>query len=182
LFAQDSQEDRLYGGVNLGHALAVDLISKTMSNSVEYLPIHVDFHFDYSRNFGLAGSLIYRKEVDGNSFATQEFGIAAGPAFYLDRLKSLFASMKLGVGCASGTDYLDRGYTRFDFIIQPEVGTFVPIVDHFRMTLGIGLQTLLLISESPSRYSGNYGWDWKNIGMMSHYYLPVLNVGFGVTL
>jgi hypothetical protein len=77
--------------------------------------------------------MIYRRESDGTYFDTVEISIAAGPAFYLDRLKSLFASVEFGFGEAAGSDYEDNDYTRLDLVIQPEASVFVPIAGHLSM-------------------------------------------------
>ena len=50
------------------------------------------------------------------------------------------------------------------------------------MLLGLGLQTLILLNENPQRNVGMNSWDWNRIGMMSHYYLPVLNISIGIKI
>jgi len=182
LAAQSGSDAPFYVGLNLGHTIAVSASSTALSSETLYLPIHVDMHYALLQHFGLAGSVIYRLEKDGDYFSTQELGIAVGPAFYSSRLKGFFASAKFGLAVAAGKDYLDDDYMRIDAVIQPEVGLIIPIGGPLALTLGCGLQTLLPIYEYPSRYDPDYGWDWNDMGMMSHYYLPVLDIGLGAKL
>jgi hypothetical protein len=63
-----------------------------------------------------------------------------------------------------------------DLIIQPDIGFFKKFTSGFALSLGLGIQSLVKISENPSREGV---WEWNKTGKFSHYYLPVLNISLG---
>lgn len=164
-------------GINVLHTPIVYLVSASMSEDVTYVPIHLSYARSFTKNLGLSMLAFYRRDHD-EDFETNELGLAAGPRLSFDRLKGWFVEWKLGVGRASGVDYYSNDYTRWDFVIQPELGYTRTIGTGFSITAGIGLQTLIEVSETPSRAGS---WDWNDMGQLSHYYLPVANLTLAMT-
>jgi hypothetical protein len=166
-------------GLNLGHAALVWLASS--SAGYTYLPIHIEYAHLTKRNIGLSVLGMYRYEKDAFGNVVQELGAAVGPSYYAEGLNGLFASMRFGLGFAFGRDLYFRNYSRVDLILQPDFGYFVSL-GALRMQVGIGLQSLPYIAENPQRDSGSYltAWDWNSLGMLAHYYLPVVNLTIGV--
>jgi hypothetical protein len=171
----DNSEGSGYFGLNIGHTVAVDLVSHAMSDSVSYVPFHIQGTYCLSNHFGISGLLLYRFERD-HELLTNEVGAAVGPCLMVNGLKSFFCDVKIGVATAFGRDYEGDDYSRVDLVVQPDVGFFIPLNRTFTFCFGLGIQSLLLLNESPSR---NGVWDWNSMGMFSHYYLPVLNVSIG---
>lgn len=163
-------------GINVLHTPIVYLVSASMSEDVRYVPIHVGYVRSLSKHLGVSVLGFYRRDEDG-SFKTNELGFAVGPRLSSDHLKGWFVECKFGLGVASGVDYFDDDYSRWDLVVQPEVGYTRMIGGNLSITAGIGLQTLVEVSESPSR-SGR--WDWNGTGQMSHYYLPVANLSMAL--
>ena len=175
-----ANDGKTFIGINAGHLFVVPLVSRAMNDAnVTYLPIHINAYHSMSKNFALSGLLLFRSEKD-YGFQSGEFGFAVGPCYTTNYLNGFFADCKVGVAFAVGNDYQYNDYTRADFVIQPEVGYFLTFASRFTMSLGLGCQSLLKISENPKRE--NTGWEWNNTGKMSHYYLPVLNISFGIKL
>jgi len=159
-------------GVNVLHTIILDVVSTSLSDDVLYLPIHFSYARAFDKNWGLSALAFYRLDKDGD-FRTNEFGLAVGPRFSFDYLEGFYFECKFGAGIAVGVDYLHNDYTRIDFIIQPDIGYNLSLADFFSISFGVGLQTLISVSETPSR-SGV--WDWNFMGKLSHYYLPVANL------
>ena len=65
-----------------------------------------------------------------------------------------------------------------NFFLEPDLGYYLCIKNKFTTSIGIGLQSLIKLSES---YYGNI-WEWNSTGKLSHYYLPVANISFGIKL
>jgi hypothetical protein len=164
-------------GINVAHSVVVSGISTIIGDNVLYFPIHFDFQFALSNSFGLSGLLMYRYEKDGTYFRTNEIGFAIGPRFSLSKkgVEGFYVACQIGAGFCSGKEYSDSDYYRIDLIIYPEIGYVIPTSGKFGITIGIGLQTLLPIVED---YTGDI-WVWKDIGNLSHYYLPVLKLSIG---
>jgi hypothetical protein len=161
-----------YIGINLLHTGVIYLVSTSLTDTTQYLPLHFNYFHSFTQNWGLSALAFYRLDKDGE-FRTNEFGFAVGPRFSLDYLKGFYIDCKLGLGLASGLDYSGNDYSRFDFVIEPDLGYNLEIGKFFSITFGLGLQTLVCISESPAR---DGTWDWNFIGSLSHYYLPVANL------
>jgi hypothetical protein len=162
-------------GINAGHTLVVNLVSQNLGDETRYLPIHLQVNHAFSDHFGLSAGFLYRLDKDGN-FATNEIGAAIGPCYMQKRLNGFIGDVKIGFARAFGRNYDLEDYSRTDFLLQPEMGYFVRMGDKFSFCFGIGVQSLLMISESPSRANI---WDWNGMGKFSHYYLPVLNISIG---
>jgi len=167
-----------YIGINVGHTIVIQAASKAMDQNVSYFPVHIIANHSISKHFGISGLFIYRMDKDGDYFLTHEFGLAVGPAYLSKQLKGFYADIKLGLGYAFGTDYNNSDYTRTDLIIEPDIGYYLGFKNRFTMAIGIGLQSLLKLSES---YYGDV-WEWNSTGKLSHYYLPVFNVSLGFKL
>jgi hypothetical protein len=170
-------------GLNIGHALVINSISRSMDTGVSYMPIHIQYNRSISRNFGVSGVLVYRLDKS-DGVMTNEFGFGIGPCFMPNGIYGFFADCKIGLGFAFGKDGLEREYSRTDFLLQPELGYFIHIGKQFAMCFGLGMQSLILISEDPPRHPADAldWWDWNSMGKLSHYYLPVLNISFGFAL
>ncbi len=91
---------------------------------------------------------LYRLDKDGDDFLTHEFGFAAGPAFLSNKLNGFYADVKFGLGYAFGKDYNNSDYNRTDLIIEPDLGYYLCFKSNFTIALGIGLQSLVKLSES----------------------------------
>ncbi len=177
IFAQtDSGRNKSTFSVNFGHSIVVLGISQAIDKEVVYLPVHVNIRHQLKNNVGISGLLMYRMDKDIGDFRTNELGIAAGPCYIANNLEGFWADVKIGVGIASGTDGFDRDYKRTDFILQPEIGYNICFPSKLMLTFGIGMQSLLKLSEDPDR---TFEWDWNSTGKLSHYYLPVINVSLG---
>lgn len=172
---------RTFYGINLGHALAVSTSSKIMNKNVLYVPAHLVISHAMSRHFGLTGLIMYRLEKDYN-FLTHEVGFGFGPSYLSNSLKGFYADCKFGLAYAYGLNYEKKRYTRTDILIQPDVGYYKHFKNGFSLALGVGLQTLVLYKENPTRRSISDSWDWNKTSQMAHYYLPVINVSVGVML
>lgn len=179
LFSQnESSSKNTYIGINPLHTIVIQTVSKALDPDVSYLPVHIQVDHSFNKHFGLSGLLLYRLDKDGSYFLTHEFGFAIGPSYLTNSLNGFFADLKIGLGYAFGTDYNDSDYHRTDFIIQPDIGYYLCFKSRFTIALGIGLQSLIKLSES---YYG-YIWEWNSTGKLSHYYLPVLNLSVGIKL
>lgn len=179
LFSQnESSSKNTYIGINPLHTIVIQTVSKALDPDVSYLPVHIQVDHSFNKHFGLSGLLLYRLDKDGSYFLTHEFGFAIGPSYLTNSLNGFFADLKIGLGIAFGTDYNDSDYHRTDFIIQPDIGYYLCFKSRFTIALGIGLQSLIKLSES---YYG-YIWEWNSTGKLSHYYLPVLNLSVGIKL
>jgi len=165
-------------GVNLGQTVTIAVLSKALSGGITlYIPVEIDAAFALSRRFALSGEFLYRLEQDGTYFNTQELGVALGPTYVSGGLRGFFATARVGLAYASGIDYNNEAYQRLDLLLQPEVGVFVPLPMDVALTVGLGMQSLVLISENPVRT-----WSWNALGVMSHGYLPVLDLSLGFEL
>jgi hypothetical protein len=162
-------------GINPLHTIVIKTVSNAIDRDVTYLPVHLILDHSLTKHFGISGLLLYRLDKDGENFLTHELGFAAGPSYLSNALKGFYANFKIGFGYAFGKDYNDSEYDRFDLIIQPDIGYYINFKNGFVMTIGLGLQSLLKLSES---YFG-YIWEWNSTGRLSHYYLPVVNLSFG---
>ena len=125
---------------------------------------------------GISGLLMYRMDKDIGDFRTNELGIAVGPSYIANNLNGFWADIKFGIALASGEDGFANEYSRTDMIIQPELGYNICFPSKLTLTFGIGMQSLLKLSEDPDRSSR---WDWNSTGKLSHYYLPVINLSLG---
>jgi len=161
-----------YLGINILHPAIVGVVSLSMAEDVFYLPMHLSYAHAFSGNLGISALVIYRYEKDAD-FRTNEFGFAVGPRLSFNRLQGFYVDCKFGIGYAFGVNYSNHTYSRLDFVIEPDIGFNFVISKNFSITLGIGTQTLLLLNETPSRVGH---WDWNEIGTLSHYFLPVLNL------
>jgi hypothetical protein len=164
-------------GINVLHTPIVYLVSVSIADDVSYVPIHLCYVRSLSKNLGVSVLGFYRRDQDAD-FRTNEFGFAVGPRLSFHHLKGWFIECKVGLGIASGVDYFNNDYSRWDFVVQPDVGYTLMIGSNFSVTGGIGLQTLVELSETPSR-GGT--WDWNDTGRLSHYYLPVANLSLALT-
>ena len=179
LFSQnESSSKNTYIGINPLHTIFIQTVSKASDPDVSYLPVHIQVDHSFNKHFGLSGLLLYRLDKDGSYFLTHEFGFAIGPSYLTNSLNGFYADLKIGLGYAFGTDYNDSDYHRADLIIQPDIGYYLCFKSRFTIALGIGLQSLIRMSES---YYG-YIWEWNSTGKLSHYYLPVLNLSVGIKL
>ena len=172
-------EGKTVVGFNAGQACVVSTITLTSYDNVLYMPLHFNAFRSLSKNFALSGLLLFRSEKD-YEFLTHEFGFAVGPCYTTNYLNGLAIDCKAGFAFALGHDYSYNDYTRADILIQPEVTYFLPFSGKFTMMVGLGVQSLVKITESPRRE--NTGWDWDNNGKLSHYFLPVLNISIGFKL
>jgi hypothetical protein len=167
-----------YLGFNVIHPILLEAVSHAMDKEVSYLPIHLTVDHSFTKHFGVAGLLMYRYEKDGEYFNTHELGFAAGPSYLSNSLKGFYANVKVGIGLTFGKDYNNSDYNRTDLILQPDLGYYVSLKSGLTFTLGIGMQSLLKLSES---YYGDI-WEWNYTGKLSHYYLPVVNFSVGYTI
>jgi hypothetical protein len=174
---ENSIRQNTYIGINPAVSLTVGCLSTIMDPNTTYIPVHIVVNHSFSKHFGVSGLLLYRLEKD-NDFKTNEIGFAVGPAYLSDELNGFFADLKFGIGLAAGQDYSSEDYTRTDLIIQPDIGFFKKFNSGLAMSLGLGIQSLVKISENPSREGD---WEWNKTGKFSHYYLPVLNISVGYT-
>jgi hypothetical protein len=178
-FSQDAgNEERTFIAINPAHTIIIQAVSKAMDKNVSYLPVHIIMSHSFTEHFGISGLFLYRLDKDGDNFLTHEFGFAVGPAYLFKRLNGFYADVKLGLGYAFGTDYNNRDYNRTDLIIEPDLGYYLCFKSRFTMAIGIGLQSLIKLSES---YYGSV-WEWNSTGKLSHYYLPVANISCGIKL
>jgi hypothetical protein len=176
--AKPEMKSKFFAGINVAHSIVVSSISALIGDEVFYLPVHFDFHFALSNTFGLSGLLLYRYEKDGYYFKTNEFGFAVGPRLSLSKkgIEGFYVTCQVGAGFCFGKEYSGSDYYRIDFIINPEFGYVIPTKGRLGFAVGIGLQTLVPIVED---YEGYY-WSWKDIGNLSHYYLPVIKLSIGI--
>jgi len=179
LLAQVEQNPQAtFIGINPVHTILVESVSQAIDPSVSYLPIHFTVDHSFSKHFGISGLLLYRLDKDGEYFLTHEFGFAAGPSYLSDELKGFYANLKIGVGLSFGKDYNNSDYNRTDLVLQPDIGYYIDFQNGLTFTIGIGMQSLIKLSES---YYG-YIWEWNFNGRLSHYYLPVVNFTIGYTI
>jgi hypothetical protein len=178
LNSETEKRSKYFVGMNVAHSVVVSGVSALIGDNVFYLPIHFDFHLALSNTFGLSGLLMYRFEKDGSNFRTHEIGFAIGPriSFSKKGVAGLYITCQIGAGFCFGKEYSASDYYRIDFIVNPEIGYVIPTKGRFGVAVGIGLQTLLPVVED---YVGNY-WEWKDIGTLSHYYLPVIKLSIGI--
>jgi hypothetical protein len=180
---EEGDQPRNYLGVNIAHPLIIFGISRLLSDTTAYLPIHLHYALRLGENWGLGSQFLYQLEMDGRHFSTNEFGLAVGPRFSINVGKGstvYFIQCKVGAGYAFGTDYNNNAYSRLDLIVEPDTGFTFVLGKVFALTAGIGLQSLIPLTESPQRSSSPGGWwDWNEIGYLSHYFLPVANVSLG---
>ncbi len=162
-------------GINPLHTIVIKTVSGAIDKDVTYLPVHLIVDHSVKKHFGISGLLLYRLDKDGENFLTHEFGFAAGPSYLSNGLKGFYANLKVGFGYAFGKDYNDSEYDRIDLILQPDIGYYIYFSNGFMLTIGLGMQSLLKLSES---YYGLI-WEWNSTGRLSHYYLPVVNLSFG---
>ncbi len=174
----DGNDGSTFIGINPAHTIIIQAVSKAMNPNVSYLPIHITVNHSFTEHFGISGLFLYRLDKDGDNFLTHEFGFAVGPAYLSKKLNGFYADFKIGLGYAFGTDYNNSDYNRIDFILEPDLGYYLCFKSRFTMSIGIGLQSLIKLSES---YYGNI-WEWNSTGKLSHYYLPVVNISFGIKL
>jgi hypothetical protein len=180
MYAQSAADDsKTFIGINAGHMIIVNYISREIDANAPYVPIHFNGYHSLNKNFALAGSLLCRSEKD-YGYHTMEFGFAVGPCYTSNYLNGFYADFKVGLAYATGRNYYSNNYSRTDFVIQPEAGYFIKFASRFTMTVGLGCQSLLRITENPRREES--GWDWVNTEKMAHYYLPVLNISLGIKL
>lgn len=179
IFSQSAEiEYNTFIGINPAHTVILQAVSRTMDPEISYFPLHIHINHSLTRHLALSGLLMYRLDKDGEYFLTHEFGVALGPSYTIDRLNGLYVDLKTGLGYAFGTDYNDSEYIRTDLIIEPDIGYYIDLNNRLSLIVGLGLQTLVKLSES---YYG-YVWEWNSTGKLSHYYLPVVNVTLGVKL
>ncbi|MCW8966513.1 MAG: hypothetical protein OQK82_07495 [Candidatus Pacearchaeota archaeon] len=159
-------------GLNLSHTLILGYFSEKSESC--YIPIHIDMHYSIKNNWGIAGTLFYRYE-DGFAF-TQEIGVCVGPRFSLKKnnILSSFAAIKIGLGYTWGHDYIDESYSRLDFVLQPECGYLILLSDELFLSFGLGIQSLIPLLEGTNKLK------WSDLGVISHYYLPVVSIVFGI--
>ncbi len=174
----DGNDGSTFIGINPAHTIIIQAVSHVMDPNVSYLPIHIIVNHSFTEHFGLSGLFLYRFDKDGDNFLTHEFGFAIGPAYLSKMLNGFYADFKIGLGYAFGTDYNNSDYNRTDLILEPDLGYYLCFKSKFTMSIGIGLQSLIKLSES---YYGDI-WEWNSTGKLSHYYLPVVNISFGVKL
>jgi hypothetical protein len=174
---ENNNKQNTFIGINPAVSLTVGCLSTIMDPNTTYIPVHIVINHSFSKHFGLSGLLLYRLEKD-NDFKTNEIGFAVGPSYLSNELSGFFADLKFGIGLAAGQNNLKEDYTRTDLIIQPDIGFFKKFSGGFAMSFGLGLQSLLKITENPPREGV---WDWNATGTFSHYYLPVLNISLGYT-
>jgi len=180
--AQPTENDsKTFIGINVGHTIVASSVNSILTKGSLFIPVHINAFRPMSKNFALSGLLLYRAERSpSHNKSTSKFGIAVGPCFTSNYLKGFFADCMIGFAFAIGRDYDRNEYTRTDFVIQPEIGYFINLSDKFSMTFGFAIQSLLRIQENPR--AEDTGWEFTDIGKMGQYYLPVLNVSFGVKL
>jgi hypothetical protein len=180
--AQDQDyQPQNYIAVNVLHPLLIYTISVELSRTTTSVPVHLAYALALSQNWGISAQFIYRLEIDGAYLMTNEFGFVVGPRFSLDFMKGFFAEFKVGVGYAAGMDYHANDYTRLDLILEPAAGYNIIIGNAFSMTFGLGIQSLIPLTETPARSTAPGGWwDWNVVGYIYHYFLPVFNVSFGL--
>jgi len=174
----DGNDGSTFIGINPAHTIIIQAVSKALDPDVSYLPIHIIVNHSFTEHFGMSGLFLYRLEKDGDNFITHEFGFAVGPAYLSKKLNGFYADIKIGLGYAFGTEYNNSDYNRIDLIIEPDLGYYLCFKSNFTMSIGIGMQSLIKLSES---YDGNI-WEWNSTGKLSHYYLPVANISFGFKL
>ena len=174
----ESNNGSTFIGINPAHTIVIQAVSKAMDPNVSYLPIHIIVNHSFTEHFGISGLFLYRFDKDGDYFKTHEFGFAIGPAYLSKKLNGFYADFKIGLGYAFGTEYNNSDYNRIDLILEPDLGYYLCFKSKFTMSIGIGMQSLIKLSES---YDGNI-WEWNSTGKLSHYYLPVLNISCGVKL
>jgi hypothetical protein len=175
---EESSDERTFIGINPAHTIIIQAVSKAIDKNVSYLPVHIIASHAITEHVGISGLFMYRLDKDGDYFLTHEFGFAVGPAYLFKKLNGLYADIKLGLGYAFGTDYNNSDYNRTDLIIEPDIGYYLCFKSRFTMAIGIGLQSLVKLSES---YYGDI-WEWNSTGKLSHYYLPVANISVGIKL
>ena len=165
-FSQENgNKQNTFIGINPAVSLTVGCLSTIMDPNTTYIPIHIVANHSFSKHFGLSGLLMYRLEKD-NAFKTNEIGFAVGPSYLSNELNGFYADLKLGIGLAAGQNNLSEDYTRMDLIIQPDIGFFKKFSSGFALSLGLGIQSLVKISENPSREGV---WEWNKTGKFSHY-------------
>lgn len=172
--------EKTYFGINLAHTAIVTATSSIMNPNVTYVPVDIHVSHAFRRHFALSGLLLYRLEKDYDFF-THEVGFAIGPSYLKNGLRGFYFDWKFGVAYAFGRDYAKNDYRRTDIIVQPDAGYYIKITNDFTMAVGLGIQTLVLFKESPTRRSMFDSWDWNRMGQLAHYYLPVINVSVGFT-
>jgi hypothetical protein len=177
IWGQDAGTDpKTFFSVNPAHSVAVMAVSTVVASETRYLPIHFGITHAFTPHLAVASLLMYRLDKDGEFFLTHEFGFAAGPEYQFKRWNGFFVNFKAGIGYAFGTDYNDSEYHRTDLILQPDLGYYFKFGNRFALACGVGLQSLVKLSES---YYG-YIWEWNSTGRLSHYYLPVVNISVGL--
>jgi hypothetical protein len=174
----ENSDGKTFIGINPAHTVIIQAVSKAMDKNVSYLPVHINACHAINEHIGISGLFMYRLDKDGDYYLTHEFGFAVGPAYLFERLNGLYADIKLGLGYAFGTDYNNSDYNRTDLIIEPDIGYYLSFKNRFTIAIGVGLQSLVKLSES---YYGEI-WEWNSTGKLSHYYLPVANISLGFKL
>jgi len=186
---KNSTSRSYYLGLNIGQLILLTIVSQIANaNSTSPLvvvPFDLEAQYAWSASWGLSTSLIYQAVVSPASQSNnkQEFGLAVGPAFYLNKLQSLFITFKVGLGYDFGNNGYESGdsgpftqYSRVDFLLLPAFGFFVPVTEHASISIGLGLQSFIPIWESSS-----YMKKLNALGHLLYYYLPVLNFSLAWT-
>jgi hypothetical protein len=162
-------------GLNVAQPAAYYIGSSFFENS-RLLPVPIEFHGRLSRDLGIGGTLLYRYHRDGTVLHIQEIAAAAGPRISLtgNGLEGPFLSAKIGLGFAGGKDYSGASYSRFDLVLQPEIGyAFWWDSSHLYLVIGAGLQSLVPLLESPRSI------PWNSLGKVFQYYQPLVNLTLG---
>lgn len=169
---------RLALTTNLGQTAALALASEAVSGGLTlYFPVEFDADYAITKRLAVSGELLYRFERDGTYFKTNEVGFAVGPTLIFGGLQGFFATARIGLAYARGVDYNNEAYARLDLLLQPEVGVFVPLPFDAALKIGVGMQSLLLITDYPKNT-----WSSNALFALSHYYLPLLDLSVGFDL
>ena len=169
---------RLALTANLGQTVALTLASQAVSGGLTlYFPVEFDADYAIAEHLAVSGELLYRFERDGPFFNTSEIGFAVGPTLISGGLQGFFATARIGLAYARGVDYNNATYVRLDLVLQPEVGVFIPLPFDAALKIGLGMQSLLLITDSPKNT-----WSSNALFALSHYYLPLLDLSVGFEL
>jgi hypothetical protein len=164
-------------GLNVAQPAAYYIGSSFFEHS-RLVPVPIEFHGRLSRDLGIGGTLLYRYHRDGTVLRIQEIAAAAGPRISLtgNGLEGPFLSAKIGLGFAGGKDYSGESYSRFDLVLQPEIGYALWWdSSHLYLVVGAGLQSLVPLLESPRSI------PWNSLGKVFQYYQPLLNLTLGLS-
>jgi len=161
--------------LNLTQLLVYSIASPVLGAGT-YIPFHFDLHKRFSDRMGLTISIIYRVWEDSKgSFGTEpvfhEFILGAGPriTFGGKGLRGMYFNPRLGFGFGLGGDHNNR----FEIMIQPEIGYCHYFgTPGFYMTIGTGIMFLVPLWQEKAI-------EWEGIGLVTHRFVPILNLGLG---